>query len=65
MATKQQFREKIAKLDQEVKELEAKLETTQDEAQRDAITDELYSLMSKTNRYLRAIGADESEMYDL
>ena len=54
-----EFRAKIAKLDAYVKEMNAKGNLSDEE------TKELWSAMRKTNKYLRAIGAPESEMYDL
>jgi hypothetical protein len=54
-----EFRAKIAKLDAYVKEMNAKGDLT------DVEEKEVWSAMQKTNKYLRAIGAPESEMYDI
>lgn len=54
-----EFRAKIAKLDAYVEEMNAKGKLT-DEKEK-----EVWSAMRRTNRYLRAIGAPESEMYDI
>ena len=54
-----EFRAKIAKLDAYVKEMNAKCNLTDEEKK------EVMSAMQKTNKYLRAIGAPESEMYDI
>lgn len=54
-----EFKAKIAKLDAYVKEMNAKSDKTDEEIE------ELMKAMRKTNTYLMAIGAPESEMYDL
>ena len=54
-----EFRAKIAKLDAYVEEMNAKGNLTDEEEK------EVWSAMRRTNRYLRAIGAPESEMYDI
>jgi len=54
-----EFRAKIAKLDAYVKEMNAKGDLT------DVEEKEVWSAMQKTNKYLRTIGAPESEMYDI
>jgi hypothetical protein len=54
-----EFRAKIAKLDAYVEEMDAKGKLTDEEEK------EVWSAMRRTNRYLRAIGAPESEMYDI
>ena len=54
-----EFRAKIAKLDAYVKEMNAKGNLSDEE------TKELWSAMLQTNKYLRAIGAPESAMYDI
>ena len=54
-----EFRAKIAKLDAYVEEMNAKGNLTDEEKK------EVMSAMQKTNKYLRAIGAPESEMYDI
>ena len=54
-----EFRAKIAELDAYVEELNAKGNLTDEEWK------EVWSAMLQTNRYLRAIGAPESEMYDI
>lgn len=65
MANKEMIREKIAELDKAVGALKVRLHETVDEDAREALVEEMYVLMARTNRYLRAIGADEKEMYDL
>lgn len=50
---------KIAKLDAYVEEMNAKGDLTDDEMK------ELMKAMQQTNKYLRAIGAPESDMYDI
>ena len=54
-----EIRARIAKLDAYVKEMNAKGNLTDEEEE------EVWSAMRRTNRYLRAIGAPESEMYDI
>jgi len=54
-----EFRAKIAKLDAYVEEMNAKGNLTEEEEK------EVWNAIQKTNRYLRAIGAPESEMYDI
>lgn len=54
-----EIRAKIAKLDAYVEEMNAKGNLTDEEEK------EVWSAMQKTNKYLRAIGAPESEMYDI
>ena len=54
-----EFRAKIAELDAYVEEMNAKGKLTDEEEK------EVWSAMRRTNRYLRAIGAPESEMYDI
>jgi hypothetical protein len=54
-----EFRAKFAKLDAYVEEMNAKGNLTNEE------WGEVWSAMLQTNRYLRAIGAPESEMYDI
>ena len=54
-----EFKAKIAKLDAYVEEMNAKGNLTDEEKE------EVWSAMLQTNRYLRAIGAPESEMYDI
>ena len=54
-----EIRAKIAKLDAYVKEMNAKGNLTDEEKK------EVMSAMQKTNKYLRAIGAPESSMYDI
>lgn len=54
-----EIRARIAKLDAYVKEMNAKGNLTDEEEK------EVWSAMRRTNRYLRAIGAPESEMYDI
>lgn len=54
-----EFRAKIAELDAYVEEMNAKGNLTDEEWK------EVWSAMLQTNRYLRAIGAPESEMYDI
>jgi len=53
------FKAKIAKLDAYVKEMNAKSNKIDEEIE------ELMKAMRQTNTYLMAIGASESEMYDL
>ena len=54
-----EIRAKIAKLDAYVEEMNAKGNLTDEEWK------EVWSAMQKTNKYLRAIGAQELEMYDI
>lgn len=54
-----EIRAKIAKLDAYVEEMNAKGDLTDEEKK------EVMSAMQKTNKYLRAIGATESSMYDI
>lgn len=54
-----EFRAKIAKLDAYVEEMNAKGKLTDEEEK------EVWSAMLQTNKYLRAIGAPESAMYDI
>jgi peptidoglycan hydrolase CwlO-like protein len=59
MIKKEELVAKIAKLDAYVKEMNAKSNLTDKEMK------ELMSAMQQTNKYLRAIGAPESAMYDI
>ena len=54
-----EFRAKIAELDAHIEEMNAKSNKTDKEIK------ELIKAMQQVNKYLRAIGAPESEMYDL
>ena len=54
-----EFRAKIAKLDAYVEEMNAKSDLT------DVEKKEVMSAMQQINKYLRAIGAPESAMYDI
>lgn len=54
-----EFRAKIAELDAYVEKMNAKSNKTEEEMK------ELMKAMQQTNKYLRAIGAPESAMYDL
>ena len=54
-----EIKAEIAKLDAYVKEMNAKCNLTDEEKK------EVMSAMQKTNKYLRAIGAPESSMYDI
>ena len=54
-----EFKAKIAKLDAYVEEMNAKGNLTDEEWK------EVWSAMLQTNKYLRAIGAPESAMYDI
>ena len=54
-----EIRAKIAKLDAYVEEMNAKGNLTDEEWK------EVWSAMQQTNKYLRAIGSPESEMYDI
>lgn len=53
------FRAKIAKLDAYIDEMTAKGNLTDEEMK------EVMKAMQQVNKYLRAIGAPESEMYDI
>lgn len=54
-----EIKAKIAELDAYVKKMNAKSDLTDEEYK------ELIKAMQQTNKYLRAIGAPESAMYDL
>ena len=54
-----QFKAKIAELDAYIEEMNGKSNKTDEEIK------ELIKAMQQTNKYLRAIGAPESAMYDL
>ena len=54
-----EIKARIAKQDVYVEEMNAKGNLTDEEEK------EVWSAMRRTNRYLRAIGAPESEMYDI
>ena len=54
-----EIRAKIAKLDAYVKEMTAKCNLTDEEMK------EVMKAMQQTNKYLKAIGAPESSMYDI
>ena len=54
-----EIRARIAKLDAYVEEMNAKGNLTDEEWK------EVWSAMLQTNKYLRAIGAPESAMYDI
>ncbi len=54
-----EFKAKIEELDAYVKEMNGKSNLTDEEMK------EVMNAMRQTNKYLRAIGAPESAMYDL
>ena len=54
-----EFKAKIAQLDNYIEEMNGKSNKTDEEIK------ELIKAMQQANKYLRAIGAPESEMYDL
>ena len=54
-----EFKAKIAELDAYIEEMKAKGNLTDEEWKK------VWSAMQKTNKYLRAIGAPESTMYDI
>ena len=54
-----EFKAKIAELDNYIEEMNGKSNKTDEEIK------ELIKTMQQTNKYLRAIGAPESAMYDL
>jgi len=56
---KEKARARVKELDAYVEEMNAKGNLTDEEWK------EVWSAMLQTNRYLRAIGAPESEMYDI
>ena len=58
MTLKEKARAKVKELDVYVEEMNAK-------GKIDEEWKEVWSAMLQTNRYLRAIGAPESEMYDI
>lgn len=55
---KEKYKAKIAELDARMEELK-KMEFN------DEVYDEMMSIMATTNRYLRAMGASEEELYDI
>ena len=54
-----EFKAKIAELDAYIEEMNGKSNKTDEEIE------ELIKAMQQVNKYLRAIGASESEMYDI
>ena len=54
-----EFKAKIAELDAYIEEMNGKSNKTDEEYK------ELIKAMQQVNKYLRAIGATESEMYDI
>ncbi len=54
-----EFKAKIAELDNYIEEMNAKSNKTDEEIK------ELIKAMQQVNKYLRAIGAPESDMYDI
>ncbi len=54
-----EFKAKIAQLDNYIEEMNGKSNKTDEEIK------ELIKAMQQVNKYLRAIGAPESDMYDL
>lgn len=59
MTLKEKARARVKELDVYVEEMNAKGNLTDEEWK------EVWSAMLQTNKYLRAIGAPESEMYDI
>lgn len=59
MTLKEKASAKVKELDAYVEEMNAKGNLTDEEWK------EVWSAMLQTNKYLRAIGAPESEMYDI
>lgn len=54
-----EFKAKIAQLDNYIEEMNGKSNKTDEEIK------ELIKAMQQVNKYLRAIGAPESDMYDI
>jgi peptidoglycan hydrolase CwlO-like protein len=54
-----EFKAKIAELDNYIEEMNGKSNKTDEEIK------ELIKAMQQVNKYLRAIGAPESDMYDI
>ena len=54
-----EFKAKIAELDNYIEEMNGKSNKTNEEIK------ELIKAMQQVNKYLRAIGAPESDMYDI
>lgn len=54
-----EFKAKIAQLDNYIEEMNGKSNKTDEEIK------ELIKVMQQVNKYLRAIGAPESDMYDI
>ena len=54
-----EFKAKIAQLDNYIEEMNGKSNKTDEEIK------ELIKAMQQANKYLRAIGAPESDMYDI
>jgi peptidoglycan hydrolase CwlO-like protein len=54
-----EFKAKIAELDNYIEEMNGKSNKTDEEIK------ELIKAMQQANKYLRAIGAPESDMYDI
>jgi predicted nucleic acid-binding Zn-ribbon protein len=55
----------IKELTDRIEEIQSILKEVNDENEREKLIQEVLTAARKVNRYLRAIGADESEMYDL
>ena len=62
---KEEAERRIAELDQKVEELSQLMDKTTDETEKARLLDELMQTYRETNRWLCAIGADESQMYDI
>ncbi len=63
MKLKEKARAKVKELDARMAELNAKYESETSPEKKSEISNEIYSVMQQTNKYLRMAGADESEMY--
>jgi len=63
---KAKYQTKVDELDKRMEEVTAKLEIVEKGSKEyDALIEECMDIMIQTNRYLRAMGASESQMYDL
>lgn len=62
---KEAAEQRIHELDLKAEELKLALDQTTDEEEEERLLDELMSVYRETNHWLRAIGADENQLYDL
>ncbi len=63
MTLKEKARAKVKELDEKMAKLNALYESETSSEKKSEISQEIYSVMQQTNKFLRMAGASEKEMY--